>query len=447
MPSPLSLQVLSPELLHRIGDSLKDKDLAHLARVNQFFNLVFAQTLVKRSREDKPSIAMIPALIWAIRQGHKLLIEQIVSDPSFKPDSPDTLGALHEAAGMGDPRIISMLIEVGYSLDRTWGRDSETPLHVSAFFGNPTTTQTLLDHGAKVNAENGDGKTPFQLAVGSTASIVRWRLHKDRPVTQVDRIRAYQTTECLLVSTVRKLVDHGAHLEIMGTDSTGFTPLHHAVLGCIDSDRGDSLGAGGGVIRLLVELGANLHAVNNFHQTPIQLSATGRSGSKTAINCFLDLGISPNLVGPNGLSLLSGAIGFHEKSFEITELLLKRGADLDSKFSLRNIFRRLPGEPNHAQFEKLLILLLLHGADFGGTEAKCFTCAADHGMLDVMKIIAQHHPGMDVNKGVRMRGGRNPLTPLWIGIRSKNVGMLEFLKKQNVKMTKREVVIVDAILG
>lgn len=69
MPSPPSLQVLSTELLHRIGDCLDDQDLAHLARVNRLFRLVFAQPLVKRSREDKPSIVML-SVMQVIGQHH-----------------------------------------------------------------------------------------------------------------------------------------------------------------------------------------------------------------------------------------------------------------------------------------------------------------------------------------------------------------------------------------
>ncbi|KAL0633697.1 hypothetical protein Q9L58_007420 [Maublancomyces gigas] len=426
MPSPPSLQVLSTELLHRIGDCLDDQDLAHLARVNRLFRLVFAPPLVKRSWEDKPSIIMIPALIWAIRHSHKVLVEQIILDPNFRPDKQDILGALHEAAAMGYRRIISMLVEVGYPVNRIWGPNSDTPLHVSAISGYSATSKILLNHGATINLKNGDGKTP--------------------PRTQVDRICAYQETDLRVVSTLRTLIDHGAHLEIMAMDNTGYNPLHQAVLACVDSDRDHCPGAGSGAIRLLVEHGANPHARAEAEWTPIQLSVGQMGGSKTAISCFLNLGISPNHVGPNGFSLLSKAMGFDKKAFEITELLLNRGAIPDNTFRLCDIFYELHGNPDEALFEKLLILLLLHGAEFRGSEAKCFTYAAYHGMLSVMQAIGQHHPGVNMNKAVRFIGKHHHRTPLQIAIKSRNLAMLEFLINQEVKMTEDEVVLVDAIL-
>lgn len=444
MAEQSKLQPLPTELLRHIGTYLADNDLAHFARTNRYFNQLFSPSLRIKSLDDKPTLVMVPALIWAIHRGHEDLVHRILFRPGFSMRFPDTSNAMLEAAKLGNGAIISMLFDAGYELTRL-AMNEEPPLHACARNGHAAATQVLLNHGADITAKNLNGKTAFQVTVQSTRIIIQDRLFYPR--TQPEKQQLYHAVDTQVVATLQVLINGGARPEILKADENGDTALHQAVVACIDFEAGPNfMGAGCGVLKLLMSYGADPLAENQDHETPVEEAVRYVTGTRTAVKFFLDNGISPNLICPGGWSLLAAAVMCEPESFDIVELLLTRGAIPDITLRLCGFFNDIE-DPVPGLIEKFLVLLLIHGAEFGGDESACITFATYHGELDVIKLILDHHEDADINTAVQIRGQRYRLTPLQIAIKTARIDILEFLIEQGVRISAAQQVQVDRVMG
>jgi uncharacterized protein len=109
-----------------------------------------------------------------------------------------------------------------------------TPLHYAAADGRLDEVRRLLAAGADANARDDNGWSPLHFAAQSSSAGI---------------------TEALLT----------ARAEIDPRDSAGNTPLSNAVF----SSAGD-----GAVIKLLRDVGADPHAVNDSGVSPLSLART-----------------------------------------------------------------------------------------------------------------------------------------------------------------------------
>lgn len=430
-----SLHCLLVDVLYSVGEFLGDKDLAHLAQTDKFFNDLFCNPLMKRSLEDKPPrVVKIPALIWAVDYGHQNLVQRIVSNPSFRPYGTVVFEALSQAAAKGHSGIVSTLLEAGCR--PTAYRQPETPLHLSAFNGHPAATKLLLEHGAEIDAKDAQGRTAFRLATMAQKSI----FHKLRSTIDFKRLTGTQLEirrnqlrcdiHARVLATLRILVEHGAHSEISVADRWGNTPLHDLV-GHIFPDQGSDCLLGSEILRFLVDQGASLESPDSHGDSPIHRAVHVSSPCYTSLNFFLDMGMSPNLKDHNGDSLLTRALCFDE---HLSEVLLRRGAETDTVDLPALIFNWAIEDPCLT----VVRLLFSYGAKFdSNVAAQGITSAADGGMLEVMRLIFEE-TGADINTPLFREPARPCETPLSIAIREKRKDMLKFLVENGVRMTDEE---------
>lgn len=464
-----SLPCLPVELLLDVGHYLDDKDLAHLGQGNLLLSQVFFETLVKRSLKDKPprpsltpqkKIPMkpapdstIPALLWAIDYGYRYLVERITSQPDFDVRATETIEALHDAASVGDPNIVSILIQAGYEVNMPSTRVSRrhegerrTPLHLSALNGHPAITEILLANGADIHAVDSDYQTAFLLAVMSVTHILDKILPGRNETSQFyagmseNDIQLLHEIDRRAVSTLRVLVQHGAAPEISAIHPHGNTALHLAIGSCFGCHDGPDLTAGSGVIRYLVQHGADHLAHNEYGHSPLDYAVL-EFPNKVALNYFLEIGVSPNFKNSNGRSLLSSALMSWYYSFPVVELLLNKGANPDD-ISIRDYL--YGDEPLETVCESFLRLFFAYGVGFKGKEGECFTMAAHGGMLRVMKLIFER--GADINVAACVIDGETK-TPIQIAISWKHKKMMRFLMERGVKMSETEKAQVGRILG
>lgn len=422
-----------------IGQCLGDRDLSRFMRTSHLFERIFSEEMFNRSLQDKPpKVVNVPALTWAIDFEHATLVRRIVSQPSFPIFHPDHYGALHQAAAVGNAEIVSILIDAGYDVNTAWDFD-ETPLHRCAKNGNAEAAKVLLDHGAIIDSKDGDDMTAFGLAILSPIHILNTLRESSGFVANETHLK--YKAESRAVPTLQVLVENGARPEIFLTNEDGDTPLHVAVAECIGSNDDPDMVAGSGVMRFLVEQGADLLARNHSGLYPIQVAVYYATANRTALNFFLNLGMSPNLTDSHGNSLMSIAFNCDVDSFAVMELLLKRGAYAD--VTLRDIFDTYGPEP--VILDKILVLLLIHGAQFGTDAAWCFMFAARHGMLDVMKTI--YDTGVDISTSVCEFSDIGAKTPLQCALEEGRRDMLEFLVEKGVVMSAAEKAQVESILG
>jgi ankyrin repeat protein len=196
----------------------------------------------------------------AIRAGDRGKVETLVgADPGLLGAKDEQgLGAYTAAKYSGRNEIAALLLERGAELDvfaacmagarervveliggepelvKAYSHDGWTPLHLACFFGHPKLAETLIAHGAEVNArsDNKMQNNPLHAAAGGRSQ-----------------------------DAVRVLLEHGA--DVNARQEGGWTALHAA------SQNGDAE-----MVRLLIAAGADveLRAANQQNALDLALS-------------------------------------------------------------------------------------------------------------------------------------------------------------------------------
>lgn len=149
--------------------------------------------------------------------------------------TPSRRNVLHQAAESGTQDILTYVLEgqlhlqgVDINLPDIW---DETPLHVAAGRSSKSAA-LLLDHGADINAKQGDGQVPLHytrfLSGKDRFNCIENFLKRDNPPINVRDVKGKSPIFFLLDSPdcVKLLLDKGADTGI--SDIEGRTLLHHA---------------------------------------------------------------------------------------------------------------------------------------------------------------------------------------------------------------------------
>ncbi len=209
--------------------------------------------------------------------GVKALIEK-----GADVDSRNGLGftPLYIASASYQMDVMKTLIDAGAKTDA----DSSygTPLMFAAMSGNAAGAGILMGHGAKVNAVRNDGKSVLMMAsISGNPALV----------------------DALLKGKA----------DVNAKDDDGSSSLDFAA-------RTGHLKAG----EMLVAAGAELNSVNSEKQTPLMAAAL--TGNADFVKLLLDKGAKPNLQDPNGRTALNLAASFGDNP-EVVTALLAGGAD------------------------------------------------------------------------------------------------------------------------
>jgi ankyrin repeat protein len=231
--------------------------------------------------------------------------------------------------------LVQALLDHGAKVDAE--DDFEwTALHVAATNGAWSVVQLLLDRGAQIDAETDDGRTALHLAARNGA----------RPVTQL-------------------LIDRGAQID--AEDYEGLTPLHHAAL---NGDRS--------VVQLLLNCGLSINAKGREGQTPLHLVTDQPFDNTKTVTLLLDLSANIDCVDEKGRTSLHCAAG--KDDTDSVRLLLARGAQVDARDHAQRTPLHLAAESLRWS-ENTLRVLLDYGADVNARDD------VDRTPLDYMELM------------------------------------------------------------
>jgi len=171
-------------------------------------------------------------------------------------------------------RLARLLLEHGADVNAP-DTDNDTPLHSACSNGKLDIARLLLNHGAAANAENNLGESPLHvMSQGKVVSadgvrVARLLLEHDVDVNIQNKIHwtpLHVASFHWSLEIAQVLLDHGAKAN--ARDDFGCTPLHLLL-----QYYGDSEERGIGVARLLLEHGADIHALNMNYLTPLDSSS------------------------------------------------------------------------------------------------------------------------------------------------------------------------------
>lgn len=172
--------------------------------------------------------------------------------------------------------------------------------------------ELLINHGADVQARDDSGRTAlFYAARADSAENVRLLLQSGASVSV-----ATPETDVMDPQPVRVMSRHEVERMYMGG---GITPLMEAL----------SYGAGPQVVRMLLEAGADVNALNDDNNTPFLYAVRENAVGIDALVALLEAGADVDEQPEWSMTALMYAIvpAEGEPRFEIIEFLLDAGAD------------------------------------------------------------------------------------------------------------------------
>ncbi|KAJ9401934.1 hypothetical protein DTO282F9_1224 [Paecilomyces variotii] len=240
-------------------------------------------------------------------------------------DIPTELGPLEVAARRGNVTLVNTLLAKGAHIDvedadcRDEGHDNVcayTALEIAAFWGHLAVVESLLDHGADVNAVRQTLGTPLQAALeGGHFDVAEFLLFRG---AEIDKHWA-KYGSCLQVfserghlETVRFLIDRNANIEDTGGDNG------NALQVACDAGNID-------IVRFLLDKGANVRAPGKSVGNALQ--AASAKGHIDIVKLLLRHGIGFDDADEETETALSLAAGNGHQ--HLVTFMLQQGANVD----------------------------------------------------------------------------------------------------------------------
>jgi ankyrin repeat protein len=219
-------------------------------------------------------------------------------------DKKQKIAAIHITADKGYLEIMKLLLAAKANPNLRSSEGKMTPLHYAASCGRTELVSALISAGSDVNAQNVSDNTPLLMACnkGHTDTVRELLKHKaDMTIFgKPDGLTALHAAVVFggaegFVDTAALLIDAGAPINLKSQDGM-LTPLH------CSSAKGHVA-----CVKLLIQKGADIHALDKFNSTPLRIAASNA----------------------NSLENL-------DKFRQVAELLLKAGADINAASAAGN---------------------------------------------------------------------------------------------------------------
>ena len=307
--------------------------------------------------------------------------------------------ALESAAALENEEIVRLLLEKGANPNGNPTSSVEicdTPLHVAVRTGNRTIVNMMLETGADIEALDKNGDTPLNIAISmKDGNILRLLSQQGGDIDTVLQAAISEEDE----DKVRWLLIHGEVDVNMKDEDFGYSALEVAVL------SGNKA-----IVLLLLEKGADVDG--NVLNVAIS------QGEETVVQLLLESGANPNVMTPDGNTVLQGAVSRGNKA--AIHLLLHAGADVNA----RSASGVTVLQAAVLSSTEVIVRILLHaGADIHVRDANGATVlqlAVSRGKNAVIQLLLD--AGADVNAA-----DSNHTTALHIAVMGRNEKSVQLL--------------------
>ena len=355
--------------------------------------------------------AVIGLLTLAVTVVPALAGPQAVAAGARDTVNPDGTTALHQAVRNNDLPSVEALIKSGADV-KAATRYGITPMNLAAMNGNAAILRKLLDAGADPNSATPGGETALMTAARTgSGEAVTLLLDRGATVNAKDAVRA-QTA--LMWAVTEKHPDIVKLLAARGADVNAQTAITIPKGEYVPARAGGASGSGiirqralpkadGGMtpllfavrdgntdmVRLLLELGANLEQTSGNHTSPLLIALlNGQVGLATEL---LEKGANPNTADDYHRAALFAAIDLrnfnHDKypfmyddgrnPLDLIKALLQKGADPNLRTDTVPVHGLMQFDASWVNFDgqtpfiraalsgdiEVMRLLLEHGAD------------------------------------------------------------------------------------
>ena len=253
-----------------------------------------------------------------------------------------------------------------------------SPLATALAMGNLDVAQLLYDHGAHVDVQGDDRRTPLYAATGHP-KIVEWLLSRGAdPHFLWEYSCLHMAAQSGQLEVARILLQHKADQNALNKE--GQTPLHLA-----------SAGGHINVAQLLLEHGVDVDVLDDDRQTPLHLASAG--GHFNVAQLLFKHGVDANALDKNRSTALHLASA--NGHINVVQLLLKQGVDAITQDTNRSTAFYLALENDHID---VVQLMLQHGVDVKALDKKRSTAlhlASEKGSVDVVRFLLEHRVDVD----------------------------------------------------
>ncbi len=244
----------------------------------------------------------------AIKSNDEKSVAEHIDMVDINTTDEEGLAPLHYVAMAGNLSLMQMLVDHGADINiksHALGKDGYTPLHYAAAIGDIKGVQCLIDLGAKVKPMSSD-YTPFREA---------YRQGHIGVCELLKKYGAYDLLEASFCANLEDIRDFLKNGDANYSDPFGHTALHWA-----------AMNGNNEVIKILINYGANINALNNAGTPPIFFAITRNLVS--TIQLMIRHGATLSYTSKGGFNFLHRAAFYGY--LETAKLLIENGISPNS---------------------------------------------------------------------------------------------------------------------